>query len=64
MSEVPLYVINQLPYTWRLQGYLAHKKQPPPPMITNDPHATLFRERAFFIDNFLVRIHYIIVMIR
>jgi len=36
-----------------LQGYLAHKKQRPPRTL----------EREFFIDNLLVRIHFIIEMI-
>jgi len=40
-----------------MQGYLAHKKTPPP----FDHHRAL--EREFFIDNLLVRIHFIIEMI-
>ena len=70
LKTAPAAIRPRLPKE-ALQGYLAHKKPPPPlgsPTLKTAPATTKPRlrggEREFFVDNLLVRIHFIIVMIR
>jgi len=47
-----------------IQESVRLKYEPPPPGAANTNRVIREREREFFIDNLLVRIHFIIVMIR